>query len=713
MEPKPGNPYPLGATWDGRGVNFALFSENAFKVELCLFESVRSAKEFKRIPLTAKTEHVWHTYLPGVKPGCLYGYRVHGHYAPDRGHRFNPAKILVDPYAKMIGRPLRWDNSLFAYNIGKEDFETNKDDNAAYAPLCEVVDPGFDWKNDRRPNNPLNQTLIYETHVKGLTCLHPDVPEHLRGTYAGLVSEPILKHLTRLGVTAVELLPVQQCADEHHLFRKGLSNYWGYSTLAYFAPDSRFSRSGNPVREFKEMVRSLHAAGIEVILDVVYNHTPEGNHLGPTLSLRGIDNEIYYRLNPDHPRYYTDFTGCGNTLNTPHPKVLQFIIDSLRYWILEMHVDGFRFDLASALARGSSDFDKMSPFFKCLQGDPVISRIKLIAEPWDIGDRGYHLGNFPKGWSEWNGKYRDTVRKFWKGDEGSLGAMTTRFSGSSDLYQWDNREPQASINYITAHDGFTLHDLVSYKRKHNETNLEENKDGTSENFSYNHGVEGSTQNAKVKTLREKQKRNMMSTLMLSQGVPMINGGDEFGRTQSGNNNAYCQDNEISWYHWRWTAEQKQFLEFTCRVIQIRKTNPVLWRRRFFLGSTANNSSSKDITWFSSSGREMSALDWGNGTHRCVGIRLDGDALTDVDEHGNRLVGDTLLIIMNAYYREIPFTLPTHRAKTRWEIILDTHLPEPGSKKRIERGGRPFQLKERSLVVLRLVAKKPRQKSKQH
>lgn len=703
MEIKQGNPYPLGATWDGRGVNFAIFSENAAKVELCIFDSVNAIKESFRIPLASKTDGVWHIYLAGFKPDILYGYRVHGVYAPERGYRFNPAKVVLDPYAKSVGRPLRWNNSLFAYNIGNpsEDLEINKVDNAAYAALGRIIDPEFEWKGDRHPNTPLHKTIIYETHIKGLTYLHPEVPEPLRGTYAGLASAPIIKHLADLGVTAVELMPAHQRADEHHLFVKGLSNYWGYSSLAFFAPDIRFCREGaDPVREFKEMVRSLHAAGIEVILDVVYNHSPEGNHLGPTLSLRGIDNAVYYRVDALRPRYYTDFTGCGNTLNTMHPRVLQLIMDSLRYWVLEMHVDGFRFDLASALARGPHGVEKMGSFFRHIQNDPIISRVKLIAEPWDISEGGYQVGNFPRGWSEWNGQYRDTVRQFWKGDEDKAGAMATRISGSSDLYQWDNRKPQASINYVTAHDGFTLNDLICYKRKHNEANLEENKDGTNDNFSWNYGIEGATQNRIVTALREKQKRNLMATLLLSQGIPMILGGDEFGRTQYGNNNAYCQDNEISWYNWQWSDEQKKLLEFTRRVIQLRKNNPVLLRRGFFLGRKTQGALIKDITWFSSTGAEMSDRDWQNNSHRCLGLRLAGDALMDTDENGNRIVGDTLLILMNAYHEIVTFVLPSHKAKVRWEVILDTHLPE--SEKRVEHGGAQFQLRERSLVVFRLV-----------
>jgi glycogen operon protein len=705
MEIKTGNPFPLGAVWDGRGVNFALFSEHASKVELCLFDSIESTAESTRIPLATKTGDVWHAYIAGLGPGQLYGYRVHGDYSPEEGNRFNPSKVLVDPYAKNIGRNLRWHNSLFAYSFENPsgDLTINAEDSAAYAPLSRVINTDFDWHDDGPPNIPLNRTLIYEAHVKGLTCLHPEIPEPLRGTYAGLATAPVIDHLKRLGVTAVELLPVHHHVDEHHLFTKGMTNYWGYSTLAFFAPDDRYCVKGaDPVLEFKEMVRALHSAGIEVILDVVYNHTAEGNQMGPTLSLRGIDNQTYYRLDPKNPRYYTDFSGCGNTLNTLHPCVVQLIVDSLRYWVIDMHVDGFRFDLASALARGPHGVDKKSAFFEQIKNDDVLSKVKLIAEPWDIAEGGYQVGNFPRGWSEWNGQYRDVVRQFWKGDKGKLGAMATRFAGNSDLYQWDNRSPQASINFITAHDGFSLHDLVSYKRKHNEANMEENKDGTNDNFSWHYGVEGATQNSKILSVREKQKRNLMGSLLLSQGIPMICGGDEVGRTQSGNNNAYCQDNEISWHDWNWSPEQRRFLAFTCEAVRIRMSNPVFLRTSFFLGRKVNDSQIKDITWFSPTGKEMTDADWQSATLSGLGIRLAGDALVDTDEHGNRLSGDTLMILMNTSQKKVPFVLPTHHAKTRWEAILDTNIAEPVEKHPSFHGGTAFQLNERSMVVFRLM-----------
>ncbi|MBI5427837.1 MAG: glycogen debranching protein GlgX [Nitrospinae bacterium] len=701
--PEPsGKPDPLGATWDGKGVNFALFSEHAEKVELCLFDSADAVKESRRIPLTGKTEHVWHAYLPGAGPGCLYGYRVHGPYNPQKGLRFNPAKVLIDPYAKAVGRTARWDNSLFAYNFGHpdEDLSINAQDNAAFVPLAKVADHEFDWGGDAPPNIPWEQTIIYEAHVKGLTRLRPETPEELRGTYAGLARGPVIDHLKALGVTALELLPIQHHVDEHHLFAKNLTNYWGYNTLSFFSPDIRYCarETEDPAREFKKMVRALHSAGIEVILDVVYNHTPEGNHLGPTFSLKGIDNAAYYQLNPGNPRYYMDYTGCGNTLNMRHPRTLQLVMDSLRYWIEEMHVDGFRFDLASALARGDRGFEKMGAFLNRVQEDPVVSRVKLIAEPWDLGEGGYQVGNFPKGWSEWNGQYRDSVRKFWRGDRGMVGALATRLAGSSDLYQWDNRQPTASVNFLVAHDGLTLHDLVSYKRKHNDGNKEENKDGTDENFSWNCGVEGDTPNRRVRNLREKHKRNLLATLALSQGIPMICGGDEFGRAQRGNNNAYCQDNEIGWLDWNWDEERKRFLEFARRAIAIRKKHPAFRRPDFFAGRADARSGTKDATWFSSSGREMNNGDWTDSHHRSLGMRLTGRAPGEAG--GNETPEEVFLLLLNAYRKNVPFVLPAHRSKTRWETVLDTS--EPDAKKRVARGGAVFDLQAQSLVLFRLV-----------
>ncbi|MBX9696346.1 MAG: glycogen debranching protein GlgX, partial [Cyanobacteria bacterium] len=544
MRVLPGKPYPLGATWDGLGVNFAIFSENATKVELCFFDSPESKQESARVIMPEYNNQVWHVYLKNVYPGQLYGYRVYGPYEPTKGHRFNPNKLVIDPYAKLMARVVSWDASLYGYTLGnkKEDLSFDKVDSAPYAPLCAVVDDSFNWGNDTPPSIPWHKTVIYEAHPKGLTVLHPDIPEEIRGTYSAVASDPIIRHLKSLGITAIELMPIHHRADDHHLIVNGLTNYWGYNTLAYFAPDLRYARHdgvANAVQEFKMMVRSLHAAGIEVILDVVYNHTAEGNHLGPTLSFRGIDNRCYYRTSKDNPRYYVDYTGCGNTLNMMHPHVLQLLMDSLRYWVQEMHVDGFRFDLASALARELYDVDKLSAFFDVIQQDPVISRVKLIAEPWDLGEGGYQVGNFPVLWTEWNGKFRDTIRQFWRGDSGMTGNMATRLTGSSDLYEHSGRSPHASINFVTCHDGFTLKDLVSYDRKHNFANLENNRDGEDHNNSWNCGIEGRTTKPGILRVRQRQRKNIMATLMLSLGVPMISGGDELGRTQDGNNNAYC------------------------------------------------------------------------------------------------------------------------------------------------------------------------------
>ena len=705
MRRKKGKPYPLGATWDGRGVNFALFSQNADNVELCLFNSVDSKKETRRFPLIKSSGHIWHIYLDEVNPGCLYGYRVHGPYDPENGHRFNPFKVLADPYAQCLARTDRFHDRLFGYPLGspKEDLAMDKRDNAAFAPLSVVVDTSFLWGDDRPPNTPWNQTIIYETHVKGLTALHPGVPEEYRGTYAGLACEPVIQHLKSLGVTAVELMPIHQHYGERHLKENGLSNYWGYNTLAYFAPDTRFysGKTRDPVQEFKMMVRALHTEGIEVILDVVYNHTAEGNHLGPTLCFRGIDNQVYYRLNGKSPRHYHDFTGCGNSVDTTHPQVLKLIMDSLRYWVTEMHVDGFRFDLATTLARETHAVDFQGGFIKILQQDPVLARVKLIAEPWDLGEGGYQVGNFPSPWSELNGKFRDTVRRFWKGDEGKLSKLASRLSGSSDLYQYNGHAPRASVNFITSHDGFTLQDLVSFNTKHNEDNKEENRDGNNSNDSWNCGVEGPTGNAKIKGLRAKQKRNLMATLLLSQGVPMINGGDELGRTQRGNNNAYCQDNEINWYHWNLNKEQKPFLNFVQKIVALRKTHPVFTRTKFFTGKKIGKSTAKDISWISPQGRPMTIAKWQDTHARCIGLRLAGDGLDDLDERGKPLQGKTLLILINAHHEKVPFLLPAHKKGTRWKPLLDTSVPDPRG---TVRGGTTYPLEGRSLVVLCLISK---------
>jgi len=703
----PGAPHPLGATWDGVGVNFAIFSEHATRVELCLFDSVGAEMESLTIPLPEHTDMVWHGYLPDVHPGQLYGYRVHGPYAPQHGHRFNARKLVMDPYAKVIGRATRWDDSLFGFRMGTPDGATPDDrDSAPYAPLAAVVDDAFTWGNDRPPKTPWHETVIYELHVKGFTELHPHVPEALRGTYLGLASEAAIRHLTSLGVTAVELMPVHHHNDEGHLVQRGLNNYWGYNTLSYFAPDVRFAVSPLPleaVREFKVMVRALHAANLEVILDVVYNHTAEGNHLGPTLSLRGIDNSSYYRLLPNNPRYYQDFTGTGNTLNMRSPRVLQLIMDSLRYWVLEMHVDGFRFDLASALARELHAVDKLGAFFDIIHQDPVLSQVKLIAEPWDLGEGGYQVGNFPTKWTEWNGKYRDAVRRFWRGDDGGVSELATRLSGSSDLYEQSGRRPYASINFVTAHDGFTMVDLVSYNVKHNDANGEHNQDGENHNLSWNCGVEGPTEDRRILDLRDRQRRNLMATLMLSVGVPMISGGDEVGRTQQGNNNAYCQDNEISWTNWDLTASQRDFLTFVRRLIKIRKDHAVLRRRKFFQGRRIRGKDVLDITWLDASGREMADDTWNSPGVRCLGVRLNGDAIDEIDERGERIVGDTLVMLLNAGADAIPFVLPATTPAERWETLLDT--ADPWQAPRTLRGRERYQLQARAMAVLRLEGSK--------
>ena len=702
----PGSPYPLGATWDGVGVNFAIFSEHATRVELCLFDSVEDEAESLTIPLLEQTDMVWHGYLPDIRPGQLYGYRVHGPYAPHAGHRFNPNKLLMDPYAKLVGRPVRWHDSLFGFKAGADDGAFDTRDSAAYAPLCAVVDTAFTWGDDRRLRTPWHETLIYELHVRGFTQLNGSVPEPLRGTYLGLASEPALRHLTSLGVTAVELMPVHHHLDEWHLVKAGLRNYWGYNTLSYFAPDARFAASASPmdcVREFKMMVRALHAAGLEVILDVVYNHTAEGNHLGPTLSLRGVDNASYYRLLPHDARFYQDFTGCGNTLNMRSPRVLQLIMDSLRYWVLEMHVDGFRFDLASALARELHAVDKLGAFFDIIHQDPVLSQVKLIAEPWDLGEGGYQVGNFPTKWTEWNGKYRDVVRRFWRGDGGVVSELATRLSGSSDLYEQSGRRPYASVNFVTAHDGFSLADLVSYNEKHNEANGEDNRDGEPNNLSWNCGVEGATTDRRVLDLRERQRRNLMATLMLSVGVPMLSGGDEVGRTQQGNNNAYCQDNEISWTHWDLGADQRDFCEFTRRLIRIWKEHPVLRRRKFFQGRRIRGAEVLDIAWLDPSGREMTDEMWSSPDVRCLGVRLNGDAIDEVDERGERITGDTLVLLLNAGESAIPFALPAARREERWEMLVDT--ADPWLPPRRLTAGERYLLQARSMAVLRLNVRK--------
>ncbi|ACY18604.1 glycogen debranching enzyme GlgX [Haliangium ochraceum DSM 14365] len=696
----PGNPSPLGAAWDGLGVNFALYSERAEAVELLLFEGPDADAPSASCFLPEQTGPVWHGYIPQLRPGQLYGYRVHGPFAPHQGLRFNPNKVLLDPYARALGRNLRWDDSLFGYPIGGEDTAMSESDSAAYAPLAAVVETGFPWGDDRPPDVPWEDTLIYETHVKGISKRHPDVPEELRGTYLGLASEPIIEHLLSLGVTTVQLMPVQACVHDRHLIERDLANYWGYNTLAYFAPEPGYaSRPGQPdsvVREFKMMVRALHAAGLEVIIDVVYNHTSEGNQMGPSLSFRGIDNTSYYKLSPEDHRYYMDYTGTGNTLDPSNPYVLQLITDSLRYWVQEMRVDGFRFDLASSLARELYDVNMLSAFFKVIQQDPVLSQVKLIAEPWDVGPGGYQVGNFPWYWAEWNGRYRDAVRAFWRGESGQVGEFATRASGSSDLYERSGRRPYASINFVTAHDGFSLEDMVSYEHKHNEANCEDNRDGHDHNLSQNCGVEGPSDDPEVLGRREVLKRSMLSTLLLSQGVPMILGGDELSRTQGGNNNAYCQDNEVSWYDWTLDERKQRFLEFVRQVVAFRQAHPILRRRHFLTGETVGDSPLKDMSWWHPEGREMTPEDWHNGDLRALGMLLTGDGLREVDWRCRPLTDDTYLAVFNSGQRSVRFSLPELPVRGRW---LWEWASDPDSKKRRARTkhARPMDGKRRLRV----------------
>jgi glycogen operon protein len=704
---RPGSPYPLGATWDGAGVNFALFSEHASAVDLCVFDSGDPSHEQHRVRMLDYTDQVWHVQLPEARPGLLYGYRVHGPSEPGEGHRFNPAKLLLDPYAKAISGQLKWDDAVFGYPIGGEaqDLAVDERDSAPFMPKAVVVDPAFSWGDDRPPRTPWHRTVIYEVHVKGFTARHPDVPRELRGTYAGLSSPAAVEYLRRLGVTAVELLPVHQSVTDRPLAERDLVNYWGYNSIGFFCPDARFAASsdrGAHVAEFKTMVKILHQAGIEVILDVVYNHTAEGNHLGPTLCFRGIDNAAYYRLVAGDARYYMDYTGCGNTLNMTHPRTLQLIMDSLRYWVLEMHVDGFRFDLASALAREFHDVDRLSAFFDVIHQDPVVSQVKLIAEPWDLGEGGYQVGNFPAGWAEWNGKYRDAIRRYWKGDERQVAELGYRLTGSSDLYEPGGRRPSASINFVTAHDGFTLADLTSYNDKHNEANGEDNRDGTDDNASWNCGVEGPTDDPGVIALRERQMRNFLATLFLSQGIPMLCGGDEMARTQGGNNNAYCQDTEISWFAWPPSRAALRQIDFTRRLIRLRLDQPVFHRRRFFQGRRIHGSQVKDLSWFRPDGKEMTEDEWNNDFTRCLGLRLAGDAIEELDEMGRAIVGDTFLLLLNAHHEAIDFTLPAHRARVRWALVLDTRQWDVPPRARAFRAGGQYELEGRSLAVLRLL-----------
>lgn len=713
-----GYSYPLGATYDGQGTNFALFSAHGEKVELCLFDADDPNLEIARVDLTEKTDQVFHAYLPGVGPGQLYGYRVHGPYRPHHGHRFNAHKLLLDPYAKAITGGFIWKEEMYPYRVrGHEDWEMDTNDNASLMPRCVVVEDTFDWEGDHLIRRPLSESVIYEVHVKGFSKLWDVLPEKLRGTYAGIATPEAIAYFHKLGVTAIELMPIHHFVDDAFLADKGLTNYWGYSTIGYFAPDCRYASSGcrgEQVREFKQMVKQLHAAGLEVILDVVYNHTAEGNHMGPSLAFKGVDNASYYRLLGHNRRYYMDYTGTGNTLNMQQPRVLQLVMDSLRYFVTECHVDGFRFDLASTLARELHDVDKLGGFFDIIHQDPVISRVKLIAEPWDVGDGGYQVGNFPIGWAEWNGKYRDCMRSYWRGDHSQIGEMASRLMGSSDLYQHDGRRPYASINFVCAHDGFTLHDLVSYNEKHNWANGEENRDGDGHNRSWNCGVEGATNDPEICRLRRRQMRNFLATLFLSQGVPMICAGDEYGRSQYGNNNAYCQDNELSWFAWKLTREQERQLEFFAALTKFREQHTIFRRPRFFQGRAIRGAEVKEVHWLNPSGQEMSDHEWGTHFVRSLGVLLNGDVIHEQDWHGNPIRDDTFLMLFNASHERIPFVLPDGV----WKTVIDT-ADENGflettmnimGKKKLLVLGRSFILLQRVEAMTPIVKRRPIKKS---
>jgi glycogen operon protein len=705
---RPGRPFPLGATWDGSGTNFSLFSQHAERVELCLFDD---EDREERIEVVDRTAWNWHCYVPGVGPGQRYGYRVHGPYAPLEGHRFNPHKLLIDPYAKAIEGPILWDRANVLPYVppadgapDDADLEFDDEDSAPAIPKSVVVDETFEWEDDERPNRPWKETVIYETHVKGFTMRHPGVREDLRGTYAGLASDAAVEHLRSLGVTAVELLPVHHIADEHFLAERGLTNYWGYSSIGYFAPHAGYSASGTrgeQVREFKGMVKALHRAGIEVILDVVYNHTAEGNHLGPMLSFKGIDNKQYYRLVPDDPHHYMDYTGTGNTLDARVPSVLRLIMDSLRYWVTQCHVDGFRFDLASALARELYDVDKLSAFFDVIHQDPVLSQVKLIAEPWDVGPGGYQVGNFPVLWSEWNGMYRDVVRDFWRG-QAPVAEFASRYTGSADLYEDDGRTPYASVNFVTAHDGFTLRDLVTYNEKHNEANLEGGRDGTDDNRSWNCGVEGETDDRDVRALRARQQCNFLATLFLSLGTPMLLGGDEIGRTQGGNNNAWCQDSEISWFDWELDEEREDLLAFTRRLIALRQAHPAFHRTRFLSGEPDEDSGLPDVWWFRPDGRRMTTRDWNRPDAHVLGVFLNGDHLLERDPEGNQVWDDSFLLLFNAFHEDVEFKLPSQRFGKRWVVELTTADKEERMRGKEQVAGGPVAVMSRSLLLLRRV-----------
>ncbi|RKR84373.1 glycogen operon protein [Mucilaginibacter gracilis] len=694
----PGQPYPLGATWDGKSVNFALYADNATAVTLCLFNSVNDETEIEKIQLTERSHQVWHVCLPGIKPGQLYGYRVDGPYEPQNGHRYNQNKLLIDPYAKAIAGMIDWNNGIFGYEPGnpEEDLSFSNIDSAPFIPKAVVIDPSFNWENDCSPNRPYHLSIIYEAHVKGLTQTHPDIPDEIRGTYAGMAHPAMIAYLTSLGITAIELMPVHHFVIDGHLKEKGLSNYWGYNTIGFFAPHSGYSSSGvvgEQVTEFKNMVKELHKAGIEVILDVVYNHTAEGNHLGPTVSFKGIDNASYYRLTDDK-RYYNDYTGTGNTLNANLPNVLRLLMDSLRYWVTEMHVDGFRFDLAATLARELHAVNQLSAFFDIIYQDPIISQVKLIAEPWDIGEGGYQVGKFPPGWAEWNGIYRDCIRDYWRGADSMLSDFAERFTGSSDLYQNDYRRPTASINFITAHDGFTLNDLVSYNDKHNDANGEGNNDGESNNRSWNCGAEGPTDDSAINELRERQKRNFLTTLFLSQGVPMLVSGDELSKTQNGNNNAYCQDNELSWINW--DKQDTALLNFTKKLIDLRKNHPTFCRRHWFQGQPIKGIN--DIAWFLPEGTELTEEHWKADFAKSLGVYINGKGIKTRGEKGQKMVDDHFYIIFNAHHEPLTYILPPEQFAPDWQKILDTAQPD-WEKKETCKAGEDIKIQGRSVVVL--------------
>ena len=695
----PGRPYPLGATWDGEGVNFALFSEHAEKVELCLFDQ-SGRRELHRVHVSEQTDQVWHCYLPEGRPGLKYGYRVYGPYEPANGLRFNHHKLLLDPYAKQIGGDLKWSDSHFGYRIGHRsaDLSFDRRDSAPGMLRSIVVDPAFTWGADRPPSTPWHKSIIYELHVRGFTMRHPHVPASLRGTYAGLATAPVIDHFLKLGITAIELMPVHYFIDDRQLIARGLRNYWGYNSIGFFAPVSRYCSNGS-ISEFKTMVKTMHSAGIEVILDVVYNHTAEGNQLGPTLSFRGIDNTVYYRAVADNPRYYMDYTGTGNTLNMRHPRVLQLIMDSLRYWVLDMHVDGFRFDLAATLARELHEVDKLGAFLDIIHQDPVLSQVKLIAEPWDLGEGGYQVGKFPVGWAEWNDRYRDAVRSYWKGDGGQIGELAYRITGSSDLYARSGRRPYASINFVTAHDGFTLQDLVSYNQKHNEANGEENRDGTDNNRSWNCGTEGPTDDPEVSALRARQKRNFVATLLLSQGVPMLLAGDGIGHSQQGNNNAYCQDNEISWIDWKSADTENEMIALVQKVIALRSNHPVFRRRNFFQGRAIKGAGVKDILWLRPDGREMTDEEWNQAHAKTLGVFLSGSAVDEVDDRGQPVTDENFLLLMNAHYEAVPFSLPTTASGMRWLALINTSCQTSRCPGVHYEAGTSYPLQPRSLALL--------------